>query len=212
LWYNGGMDIVTWLKDWGLPLSAGATFLLAIAAFVAIWQNRRSHEIEMREKRLETIIDWAVAIRVFAFESNIKDSATLYSTELERYFYGWVVERKNHLMILIQRGDSREGLARKFFGSGLKAKVDELLKALVDNAELHARYLMFLRQPITPDTFNNYRKAIEHIVKIDEDTKGEKDKTELKLMALGAIQNHMLGETEEAAVNVINHATNLMPR
>ena len=31
------MDITNWLKDWAVPLSAGATFLLAIAAFWAIF-------------------------------------------------------------------------------------------------------------------------------------------------------------------------------
>jgi hypothetical protein len=57
-----GIDIFKWLKDWAMPLSAGATFLLAIAAFGAIWQNHRLQKRDRKERLLNEIIKWAVDI------------------------------------------------------------------------------------------------------------------------------------------------------
>ncbi len=51
------MDISTWLKDWAMPLSAGATFLLALAAFWAILQNysfRKKDRERLRKERAAT--------------------------------------------------------------------------------------------------------------------------------------------------------------
>ena len=42
-----------------LAISAGATFLLALAAFWAIWQNHSLQKRERRERLLNEIIDWA---------------------------------------------------------------------------------------------------------------------------------------------------------
>jgi len=47
-----------WLKDWALPLSAGVTFLLAVAAFWAVRQNYIFRREERRERLLNEIIEW----------------------------------------------------------------------------------------------------------------------------------------------------------
>ena len=55
MWYNGGMAIEFWLA-----ISAGATFLLALAAFWTIWQNYQSQKRERKERLLKEINDWAI--------------------------------------------------------------------------------------------------------------------------------------------------------
>lgn len=51
-----------WLKDWAVPLSAGAMFLLALAAFWAIRQNYSLNKRARRERLLNEIIAWATNI------------------------------------------------------------------------------------------------------------------------------------------------------
>jgi hypothetical protein len=62
------MDFGTWLKEWAVPLSAGATFLLALAAFWAIWQNYQFKKRERKERLLNEIIDWAIDAAKCRFE------------------------------------------------------------------------------------------------------------------------------------------------
>jgi hypothetical protein len=57
MWYNGGMTTDNWLA-----ISAGATFLLALAAFWAIWQNHSLRKRERKERLLNEIIEWATQI------------------------------------------------------------------------------------------------------------------------------------------------------
>ena len=61
MWYNGGM-IADWIKEWAIPLSAGATFLLAIAAFWAIVETRDTAKKERKIRILDEIDDWAASI------------------------------------------------------------------------------------------------------------------------------------------------------
>jgi len=57
------MDFAAWLKEWALPLSAGATFLLALAAFWAILQNylirKKEREWSFKVQALDEINEWA---------------------------------------------------------------------------------------------------------------------------------------------------------
>lgn len=45
--------------EFWLAISAGATFLLALAAFWAIWQTWSVQKSEKKERRLNEIIEWA---------------------------------------------------------------------------------------------------------------------------------------------------------
>jgi hypothetical protein len=60
------MDIASWLKEWAVPLSAGATFLLAIAAFWAIWQN---YSFRKKDRRFRFQIDVLNEVRNWAAEA-----------------------------------------------------------------------------------------------------------------------------------------------
>ncbi len=51
------MTIDTWLA-----ISAGATFLLALVAFWAIWQNHSLQKRERKDRLLNEIIEWATGI------------------------------------------------------------------------------------------------------------------------------------------------------
>lgn len=69
-----------WLREWALPLSAGATFLLALAASWAIWQNHSLRKKERKERLLNEIIEWAIDVGKCAFEQKY-DTVTGVSTE-----------------------------------------------------------------------------------------------------------------------------------
>ena len=57
--------------DWILIGSAGATFLLAIAAFWAIWQTRSIQKRERKERLLNEIIEWATEIHTVSLKIDL---------------------------------------------------------------------------------------------------------------------------------------------
>ncbi len=67
MWYNDGMA-ADWIKEWALPLSAGATFLLALAAAFAIWQNYRFRKgqktFTLKTTALDEIYRWIMELRI----------------------------------------------------------------------------------------------------------------------------------------------------
>lgn len=62
-----------WLKDWAVPLSAGATFLLALMAFWSIMESRSARKKDLRDHALDNILTWAevldktIAASIFDF-------------------------------------------------------------------------------------------------------------------------------------------------
>ncbi len=62
-WYNEGMDISTWLKEWAEPLSAGATLAAVVVALgigvASILQTLSLQKREREERLLKEIIEWA---------------------------------------------------------------------------------------------------------------------------------------------------------
>ena len=65
-----------------LIVSAGATFLLAIAAFWSIWQNYQVQKRERRERLLNEIIEWCVEITQSQVKGFFKDWLNM--TEIQR--------------------------------------------------------------------------------------------------------------------------------
>lgn len=65
--------VADWIKEWAIPLSAGATFLLAIAAFLAIRQTRKLQKRERRDRLLNEIIEWAVEVAKSSIEPETPD-------------------------------------------------------------------------------------------------------------------------------------------
>ena len=69
-----------------LAISAGATFLLALAAFLAIWQNHNLKKREQRQRLLNEIIEWAIEILKCGMEWNIRD-VTLHSATIKHEIF-----------------------------------------------------------------------------------------------------------------------------
>ena len=82
--------ILEWIKEWALPLSAGATLVLAIAAFLAIWQNRSLQIRERRERLLNEIIEWAKEAAKAAISRRSRYDTELWDTKL-KYKYSVAV-------------------------------------------------------------------------------------------------------------------------
>jgi len=57
--------------DTWLAVSAGATFLLALAAFWAIWQTRSIQRRERRDRLLNEIIEWATEIHTASLKTDL---------------------------------------------------------------------------------------------------------------------------------------------
>ena len=74
--------ILEWIKEWALPLSAGATLVLAIAAFLAIWQNRNLQRKGRRERLLNEIIEWSTESVKSAIYRQEKESHELWKAIL----------------------------------------------------------------------------------------------------------------------------------
>ena len=72
-----------WLKEWALPLSAGATLLLAGTAFWAIWQNYRFRREDRKREHCARSTDelcrWTdEALRLFYLPYNNKNKDIIY--------------------------------------------------------------------------------------------------------------------------------------
>lgn len=61
MWYNKSM-IADWIKEWAIVISGCATFLLALAAFWAIWQNysfrKKDRKRLIKERALTIVRNW----------------------------------------------------------------------------------------------------------------------------------------------------------
>ena len=51
--------LYNFLNDWAIALGAAVTFMLAVAAFLAILDNRHGRRVDRRERLLNEIIGWA---------------------------------------------------------------------------------------------------------------------------------------------------------
>lgn len=70
-------------SDW-IAISAGATFLLALAAFWAIWQNHSLQKRERRERLLNEIIEWVSDVKRKMLQA---DTQTIMLKGKRRYEY-----------------------------------------------------------------------------------------------------------------------------
>ena len=70
-----------------LAISAGATLVLAIAAFLAIWQNRNLQRKERRERLLNEIIEWANGITGCSMTVNPESVSQIAGSQVEREYH-----------------------------------------------------------------------------------------------------------------------------
>ena len=122
-----------------LAISAGVTFLLAIAAFWAIYQNYQLNKRERKERLLNEIIEWAEDIRKSSSES-IDPNEIIFDTPIEqmatqRGFYNLHLRYQ----AISVKSEYMEGIAKEVFGNELLSateivtqKLGEILDILKD--------------------------------------------------------------------------------
>jgi len=144
------------LENW-IAISAIATFILAVAAFWAIWQNRGIQKRNRRERLLNEIIEWATEIHTASLKTDlpkIDPSLELYIEEkaegnqeiiegikrniVNKEHYRIEVETLFKYSIPCSRAEYIRALASENFkGHGIIKIVDDIIDNLVA--------LMFLR-------------------------------------------------------------------
>lgn len=112
------------IENW-LAISAGATFLLALAAFWAIWQNYRLHKKERRERLLNEIIEWAIDIQKVSLEVGLPVNVASLTKDHRRRIeantllrYGIPFIRNNYIQAIV----------RKAFKEELQHDVENMIK------------------------------------------------------------------------------------
>ena len=128
------MDILKWLKDWAMP---GATFLLALAAFGAIWQNHLLQKRERKERLLNEIIDWAVAVTKGELLMEFADVRGIKDIRLSRLYLHTTVDK---LQFSFRQARTR-GLYISGTVSILGADLQQAVGELIRNLEVHIQAL-----------------------------------------------------------------------
>jgi len=172
-----------WTKEWAIVISAGATFILAIAAFLAIWQNRLLQNRERRERLLNEIIEWAEDIRQSSLES-IDPSKMIFGNPLMQidpqmeFLRLW-----NKCQGLNKKGAYMEKAIAKVFGGNLLSAVEKIIQKLNETIEILGDCLT--------------RKAKENIEKVEEYKKSLDYCAEVLIEEAVKIKTRDIGKKEE---------------
>ena len=149
--------LYAFLDDWAVTLGAAVTFMLAVAAFLAILDNRHGRRVDRRERLLNEIIGWATEIHIASLKIDlpkIDPSLELYIEEkaegnqeiiegikrniVNKEHYRIEVETLFKYSIPCSRAEYIRALASENFkGQGIIKFVDDIIDNLVA--------LMFLR-------------------------------------------------------------------
>ena len=218
MWYNDGMKrkwflkyvpglLIALLVFWGfygfvkndnwLAVSALATLILALGAFLAIWLNHNLQKRERRDRLLNEIIEWA--IDVAAYELKHESVNTWSFVEFKEFINAVVnsnVEYMRHL---------RKALVRCQYIGAVALRLDETLsqcvKSLVENIEEHTSYLV-----ITRDDKPSLYEQVENKVYPDKQQfqkwqeackKVEQHKTQLSESAYKVVEQATILKTKE---------------
>jgi len=156
------MDTNTWLA-----ISAGATFLLALAAFWAIWQNRGIQIKNRKERLLNEIIEWAEDIRKSSSES-IDPNEIMFDTPVEqmatqRGFYNL---RLRYQAISV-KSEYMEGIAKKVFGNELLSATEIVIQKLGEIIDILKDCLTNRRasQKEKNEEVETYKKSLDSYAK-----------------------------------------------
>ena len=162
-----------------LAISAGATFLLALAAFWAIWQNRSLQKRERRERLLNEIIEWAIDVARCGLEKDLPDTSRISDMNEAKLHLAY---SSNILAKTFQSLRGRNQYTSQIvltFSSGLK----KAAKALINDIEEHIKLLNILLSiitikfvSITKDNLEEYMSQIsmavtqigEHKLRLEE--------------------------------------------
>jgi hypothetical protein len=145
-----------WLKEWAMPLSAGATLILAITAFWAIWQNHQIQKRERRDRQINEIIDWAINLTKHPLGTIFRDLANATGTKkVELFIYSNIAETMGNLKGLLGRNIYIHNLSLSF-DINLQNSVSQVIKDLAEYIEfLNGWYSRLSDTLITNVPFND---------------------------------------------------------
>jgi len=137
--------IADWIKEWAIPLSAGATFLLALAAFWAIWQNKRIQKRNRRERLLNEIIEWATNVAKCGIEPDTPELSEDKDASKAWPFLATQERKLETLQLLRAKSVSVTRTAQKI-GSDLQAAVFDSVEHLRNQIKSLYEYKRFTQE------------------------------------------------------------------
>ncbi len=177
--------LILYKEDNWLGISALATLVLALGAFLSIRQTRDMQRSEKRERLLNEIIEWAINITECGLEKEITTMSQIEDNEKIRQF---VLARATELELSFARFRGRSRYIRNIVPvseQDLQNTVDNLIKKL----EVHI------------DLFTQMRGAILYKL-------GTKENIEARDMMSRKVRDHKL-ELDKYANEVIEEATKI---
>jgi hypothetical protein len=143
-------------------LLAGATFLLALAAFGSIWQNHRLQKRERRERLLNEIIEWAEALpKPFVTRNFIDTQQNLYNEEkLYQYVFARFTQDLNHIEALMGRNVYILNISVSFHND-LQMAVQKLVEEAISYKDYYSRWYQINENNLFKPNREDVEKAIE---------------------------------------------------
>jgi len=192
LWYNVGMETETLLA-----FSAGATFLLALAAFWAIWQTRGVQIKNRKERLLKEIIEWVIDIQKTSLEERIPVvDRKLTITEVKRMNANTLLRHG----IPFIRNEYIKAIAREAFKEELLYQIEDMISAFTAFTYIDGKKLGMKDEDIKA-SFG--RKTPKIIMEIEEQLK-EKEKE------LDELWNEYAGKKSDCATILLIEIGNIM--
>ena len=142
--------IANWIKEWAIVISGGATFLLALAAFWAIWQNynfrKRDRKRLIKERALTIVRNWVKdAIGLMSLNAQYADEH-----QRPEFNYGRLTLEKIQV--------AKDKLLRQFEETLISARLWPDLFTLLDEASETLKEFIEKGMAENPNLTAQYRK------------------------------------------------------
>lgn len=149
-----------------LAISAGATFLLALAAFWAIWQNYSFRKKEHKQRLLNEIIEWAEMVAHWRSEGKniFKEMVGITETkQLQLLTYAHILEVKENFVGMRGRNHYISKITEKF-----DKVLQDAVEELIDNLEAYIELLDEWQEAKAYEIAHNLVEEEEYTTKADE--------------------------------------------
>jgi hypothetical protein len=156
LWYNDGVTTDNWLA-----IGAGATFLLALAAFWAIWQNYSLHKKERKEHLLNEVIDWAEDIRKSSSESIDPSKIVLDDPTMQIASQHDFLRLRRKYQELNKKSAYMKTTIAKVFGGNLLSAVKKIIYKLDETVEILSKCLTSKVSKDNSEKVEEYKKSLD---------------------------------------------------
>jgi len=146
LWYNGGMEISTWIN---LSLAVVALIGVGLALFIgirSIRENRSVQIIRYKIELLEKVSNWLANVQACSTEDYIPEyllSAKQYSLSSKTVISLNLHKRGNAFAKVLEEGRNMLGIA-SFFSKDLSEAVKSLEEVLQNTYEVYIKYRVII--------------------------------------------------------------------